>query len=242
MADPTIDHLVETTGLPRATVEKVLQAWRDVMTSAFAPGGASRFELLDLATLRVTTEPVGPTPSVSGKARSVTATIPGVYARMVHVTPTLTLRAVLEPILVGEELFVGLFDEPWSRWRHGYGAADDVPHELWHAASRDPEKRADARKKLRSNLLKGGTAHPAAGHAVAYLIRLARTEQLPERAEVLELVRAIATAGKPEGGDAWWETHLGLLEKERAALEALQEDPALGDGARAILNGAPFRR
>lgn len=242
MIDPTIELLTEKTGLPRETVAKVLHAWRDAMTTAFTPGGAARFELLDLATLRITTEPVGPTPSVTGKARSVTATIPGVYARMVHVSPSLTLRAVLEPILVSEETFVGLFDEPWGRWRHGYGAADDVPHELWHAASRDAEKRSDARKKLRSNLLKGGTAHPAASHAVAYLVRLARAEQLPERAELLELVQAIAGATMPEGGEGFWDQHQALLLKERPALEALRGDAVLGESARAILGGAPYAR
>ncbi len=242
MVDPTIELLTEKTGLPRETVAKVLDAWRAAMTEAFAPGGAARFELLDLATLRITTEPVGPTPSVTGKARSVTATIPGVYARMVHVSPSLTLRAVLEPILVGEETFVGLFDEPWGRWRHGYGAADDVPHELWLAASRDAEKRSDARKKLRSNLLKGGAAHPAAAHAVAYLVRLARMEPVPERAELLELVRAIATAAMPEGGEGLWDQHLALLLKERAALEALRSDRVLADIAKAILAGAPYTK
>ncbi|CAN5552481.1 hypothetical protein BH09MYX1_BH09MYX1_24070 [soil metagenome] len=244
MLDPLIAHLAEQTGVPEATVEKVLRGYRNALATAVAPGGEARFPLFDLAMVRVTTEPVGPMhqPSVGGKSRSVTASILGVYARMLHISPTLTMRAALEPILVSETAYVGLFDEPWSRWKHGYGSADDVPHELWLAAALDVEKRDDARRKLRSNLVRGGAVYHASAHAVPYLVRLARSEELAERADLLEIVHLIAKAPKPEDSPGWWDQHVALLRKERSAIEALTGDGALTGVARAILETSHFVR
>ena len=242
MVDPLIAQLAELTGEPVETVKKVLRAYRNALAAAVAPGATARFPLFDLATIRVTTEPVGPMnqPNLTGKALSTTASILGVYARTLQIAPTLTMRAALEPVLVTEEVFLGLFDEPWSRWRHAHGTAEDLPHELWLAASKDDEKRAEAQKKLRSNLVRSGVVYQASARAVPYLARLARSEELPERADLLTLVYAIAKAKRPSEDPSWWDQHIVMLRKERAAFEAMILDRALGKTARAILATGHF--
>jgi hypothetical protein len=107
---------------------------------------------------------------------------------------------------------------------------------------RRAEKRAEARRKLRSNLVRGGAAHQASARAVPYLTRLARAEEIPERLELLDIVRTIAEAPKPEDAQVWWEQHVGLLQKERATFTAMVGDLALTDVARKILATPHFAR
>ncbi len=242
MVDPLVAQLAEQTGESVEAVKKVLRAYRNALAAAVAPGAAARFTLFDLATIRVTTEPVGPMnqPNLTGKALSTTASIIGVYARTLQIAPTLTMRAALEPVLVTEEVFLGLFDEPWGRWRHAHGTAEDLPYELWLAASTDGDKRAEAHRKLRSNLVRSGVVYQASARAVPYLARLARSEELPERAELLVLVHAIAKARRPGDVPSWWDQHIVMLRKERSAFEAMLLDRALGKIARAILATGHF--
>ena len=241
MVDPLVAQIAAEVGVPEETVETVLRTYRNAITKAIEPGGEAKFQLFDLAHLRVTTEPVGPMhqPTV-GKSRTVTASILGVYARTLHISPTLTMRASLEPILVSEEVFLGLFDESWRRWRHAFGPAEDVPFELWLAASMDPEKRADARKKLRSNLVRNGAIFQASAHAVTYLARLARSESIPERVELLGIAKSVIEIGRPSDAPLFWTEHTSTLRKERHAFEAMLEDPATAELARAILRTAHF--
>jgi hypothetical protein len=240
MDEALLAELAQSSGQSVEAVRKVLEAWRTRMVQALGPGGEGRVALFDLASLRVTTEPVGPVYAVatSPNGRTSTATMLGVYARMVLFQPQPALRAVIDPIVVSERAFEGVFDHAWHKLKHALGTAEDVPFELWHLASKDDEQRRNAMTKLSSNIVHKGTVYEATARAIPYLVRLATDPQFPNRSGVLDLFSLIAKGHAlegPEGPPAWWAHHVKTLRAQRDVIAKLGHIEALADRAKEIL-------
>ena len=240
MDEALLAELAQSSGQSVEVVRKVLEAWRTKMVQSLGPGGDGRVSLFELATLRVATEPVGPLPgaAASPKGRTSTATMLGVYARMVLFQPQPALRTIIDPIVVSERAFEGLFDHAWGKLRHALGTAEDVPFELWQLASKDDELRRDALAKLSSNIVHKGTVYEATARAVPYVVRLAMDPQFPNRSGVLALFCLIAKGHVlegPEGPPAWWPHHVKTLRAQRDVIAKLSHIEALADRAREIL-------
>ena len=86
----------------------------------------------------------------------------------------------------------GIDSVPWERLHHAYGPAVDVPGQLQALRSPDEQVRARAHRQLRSNIYHQGTRWQASCHAVAFLVALVADGSTPERAAVMELLRAVS--------------------------------------------------
>ncbi len=92
-----------------------------------------------------------------------------------------------------------LDDAPWPDLTHAYGSAEEVPAQLRALLSPDTDARKQARSQLYDTLVPQGTRFEASAHAVPFLLELADDPSTPERAELLELLVALAI-----GDDQWW--------------------------------------
>jgi hypothetical protein len=86
----------------------------------------------------------------------------------------------------------GLDSIPWSKLKHAYGPADDVPGLLRALTSTDAAERDSAQSDLFGNIWHQGTVYEATAYAVPFLVQLALASSVPDRADVLGLLGAIA--------------------------------------------------
>ena len=85
----------------------------------------------------------------------------------------------------------GLSAVNWSRLRHAYGSAKDVPGRL--AAMTDRATSADALDRLDTAVYhQGGTVYPAGAAVLPFLLRFAAEPAIPGRADILELIGRFA--------------------------------------------------
>ncbi|GAA2742247.1 HEAT repeat domain-containing protein [Kitasatospora cinereorecta] len=121
-----------------------------------------------------------------------------------------------------DTVLAGLDDIDWASLEHAYGEAADVPAQLRALCGEDPEGRRQAVHTLYSNIFHQGSRYGASAFAVPFLARLAAAPGLPDRAEAVALMAALAI-----GYD---ESHLpdGLaVEQWRRQIEELRaQDPA----------------
>jgi predicted metal-dependent peptidase len=80
----------------------------------------------------------------------------------------------------------------WSRLRHAFGAADDLPATLAALAATDPVVRADARAWLRATCCHQRTRYPASAAIVPTLVAHAADPGAPDRACALDLLADLA--------------------------------------------------
>lgn len=85
-----------------------------------------------------------------------------------------------------------LDDVCWSKLRHAYGAADDVPGLIRALNSASKKERGDAIFQLYGNIWHQGTVYEATAHAVPFLLELVSSQQTPDRHEILSLLGSIA--------------------------------------------------
>jgi hypothetical protein len=86
----------------------------------------------------------------------------------------------------------GLDQIDWARLGHAYGAADDVPEQIRALCSAEPAERSAARWKLYGNIFHQGTRYEATAYAVPFLLEVLGAPDAADRAELLELLTAIA--------------------------------------------------
>ncbi|TXS54417.1 HEAT repeat domain-containing protein [Streptomyces sp. t39] len=86
----------------------------------------------------------------------------------------------------------GLDAIDWSALEHAYGAAGDVPGQLRALCGQDPAERRRALHDLYGNIFHQGSRYEASAAAVPFLSRIARHAVLPDRAEVVGLLAALA--------------------------------------------------
>jgi cell division septum initiation protein DivIVA len=100
-----------------------------------------------------------------------------------------------------------LDDMDWSRLKHAYGGADDIPDLLNDLASGDEDRINNALYELYGTIWHQGTIYSATPHAVPPLITIAERVPPPLQAKILELL-AFLTGGDGES-----------LERVRAEVE-----------------------
>ena len=90
-------------------------------------------------------------------------------------------------------MFGRLDEVDWSSLRHAYGEASDVPDLIRSLAAPDRKTREDALYELYGNIWHQGTVYEATAYAVPFLIELLQHPELPERHDVVALLRELAT-------------------------------------------------
>ncbi|WP_433511903.1 hypothetical protein ACQP2T_50320 [Nonomuraea sp. CA-143628] len=93
--------------------------------------------------------------------------------------------------------FAGLGEVRWSRMRHAYGSAGEVPELLRGLADPDPAVRETALDGMYGAVHHQGDVYPCTLAAIPFLLRIAAAPDLPGRAEVVELLASIASAEDP---------------------------------------------
>src|SRR5215471_2299857 len=85
-----------------------------------------------------------------------------------------------------------LDDVKWVELTHAYGPAGDVPGLIRDLSSHDPRDRQQAMHALYGNIWHQGTVYQASAHAVPFLAELLRSDDVPDKDEILLLLRALA--------------------------------------------------
>jgi hypothetical protein len=80
----------------------------------------------------------------------------------------------------------------WSRLKHAYGPATDVPAQIRALASQDAKTREDARWQLYGNIFHQGTRYEATPHAVPFLYELLREPTVREKHEIVTMLVSLA--------------------------------------------------
>ncbi|MGW3352400.1 hypothetical protein ACWDA3_54695 [Nonomuraea rubra] len=96
------------------------------------------------------------------------------------------------------DLFAGLDEVRWSRMRHAYGSAGDVPELLRGLAHPDPAVRETALDGMYAAVHHQGDIYPCTIAAIPFLLRLAAHPGLPGRPEVVRLLAGIGSAEDPD--------------------------------------------
>ena len=86
----------------------------------------------------------------------------------------------------------GLDQVEWSRLRHAFGTAEDVPQLLRALTSPSPDERRAAIGDLYGNIWHQGTIYEATPYAVPFLIELAASDKTPSRYEILIYLGTLA--------------------------------------------------
>jgi hypothetical protein len=84
---------------------------------------------------------------------------------------------------------------PWSKLRHAYGPATDVPDQLRAIRSADKATRDAAFYELFGNIWHQHTIYEATPHAVPYLLSVLERDDYPDLASLLALLQCLATGG-----------------------------------------------
>ncbi|WP_437640682.1 hypothetical protein [Sorangium sp. So ce854] len=93
----------------------------------------------------------------------------------------------------------GLDEIDWSDLEHAYGPADDVPGDLRGLLAEKAGERNKAWNRLVNNLHHQDTPEPAAIEAVPFLIELAGSPSVQDRARILVLLADLASGGEHGG-------------------------------------------
>ncbi|MEV4002433.1 hypothetical protein [Actinomadura sp. NPDC049753] len=92
----------------------------------------------------------------------------------------------------------GLEAVDWAGLHHAYGPAEDVPGQLTALLSEDAEERHQAHAQLRGNVYHQGTRWQVSCHVVPFLTKLADDPATPDRAAVVDLLRAVALGDRDD--------------------------------------------
>ncbi|XVQ10779.1 hypothetical protein ACQP1W_51200 [Spirillospora sp. CA-255316] len=92
----------------------------------------------------------------------------------------------------------GLEAVDWAGLHHAYGPAVDVPDQLRALLSADDATRHEAHHQLRGNVYHQGTRWQASRQVVPFLTELVDDPATPDRAAVLDLLRAVALGDRDD--------------------------------------------
>lgn len=92
----------------------------------------------------------------------------------------------------------GLEAVNWAELHHAYGSAEDVPGQLRTLLSADAEERHQAHARLGGNVYHQGTRWQASCHVVPFLTEMADDPATPDRAAVVDLLRAVALGDRDD--------------------------------------------
>ncbi len=86
----------------------------------------------------------------------------------------------------------GLDKIDWSKLRHAYGAATDVPGQIRSLLSEDKRVREEAMYELCGNILHQGTVYEASAYTVPFLQELLKSPNTPNVASIATLLAEMA--------------------------------------------------
>ncbi|HKI52586.1 MAG TPA: HEAT repeat domain-containing protein [Anaerolineales bacterium] len=92
----------------------------------------------------------------------------------------------------------GLDRIDWSKLRHAYGEATDVPNQIRSLLSEDKKMRDDAMYELCGNIIHQGTVYEASAYAVPFLQELLKAPDTPDKVAI-----AVLLAGMACGNDVY---------------------------------------
>ncbi|MFD1325768.1 HEAT repeat domain-containing protein, partial [Micromonospora sonneratiae] len=96
-----------------------------------------------------------------------------------------------------DDLFTGLDKIRWSRLRHAYGSAAEVPDLLRGLVDPDPAVREVALDGMYGAVHHQGDVYPCTIAAIPFLLRIAQHPGSPGRAAVVQLLASIGSAEDP---------------------------------------------
>ena len=123
----------------------------------------------------------------------------------------------------------GLDAIDWSKLRHAYGEATDVPNQIRALLSEDKKVRDDAMDELCGNILHQGTVYEASSYAVPFLQELLRAPDTSDKIAIVVLLTGMACGNdvyhsilgneKIIKGVTYEEMWRGILAKQGKVLE-----------------------
>ncbi len=128
----------------------------------------------------------------------------------------------------------GLDTLDWSRVTHAYGPADDVPGHLRDLADADHDVRQRARWCLYDTIIHRGARTDASVPAIPFLLELAGSPEVADRAELLHLVAHLVAGQLGVAVDP--QLHTGASDRADADADARR----LRDVYLAAERGAPL--
>src|SRR6266498_4123599 len=84
----------------------------------------------------------------------------------------------------------------WSKLKHAYGEASDVPELIRHLLSEDRDARKKSIYELFGNIWHQGTVYEASSYAVPFLQELLRSPETPDKMLIADLLAELAD-GRP---------------------------------------------
>lgn len=117
----------------------------------------------------------------------------------------------------------------WSKLRHAYGEATDVPNQIRSLLSEDKKMRDDAMDELCGNILHQGTVYEASAYAVPFLQELLKAPDTSDKIAIVGLLTGLACGNdvyhgilgnhKIIKGVTYEELWRGILAKQGKVLE-----------------------
>lgn len=111
----------------------------------------------------------------------------------------------------------GLDDVDWSELRHAYGSAEEVPGLLRGISSPDADVREKALSSFYSAVHHQGDVTPTTTATVPFLLEMARTPDLPDRAAVVALLVSIGTNAVERRGELIYDCAGQICNQDLAA-------------------------
>ncbi|MFE9438695.1 HEAT repeat domain-containing protein [Streptomyces sp. NPDC006602] len=99
-------------------------------------------------------------------------------------------------------MFTGIDEVDWASLRHAYGSAADVPGWLRGLASADPAEREAALDRMYGAVHHQGDVYDSTLACVPFLFALVRSEEVPDRGGIVELLVSIGREGEGREADA----------------------------------------
>jgi len=114
-------------------------------------------------------------------------------------------------------MFENLETIDWSKLRHAYGEASDVPKYLRSILSADEKEREDAFFGLFNTIFHQGKVYEASAYAVPFLFELLACDETPDKHSVANLLASLADGHSYLEAHASFEWLKPVIEKQLAA-------------------------
>lgn len=112
--------------------------------------------------------------------------------------------------MASKQFLTRLDEIDWSKLKHAYGEASDVPVLIRDLLSNDEEVRQNAIYELFGNIWHQGTVYEASSYTVPFLQELLRMPETPDKMMIADLLAEMAD-GNPYLESASTDEQMGLL-------------------------------
>jgi hypothetical protein len=133
--------------------------------------------------------------------------------------------------MASSQLLVKLDEIDWSKLKHAYGDASDVPGSIRSLLSNDEDIRHKAIYELFGNIWHQGTVYEASSYTTPFLQELLRIPETPDKMMIADLLAEMADGG-PYLESAITDEQMELLLRESLAKEGRDFDQEIIDSRR----------